>query len=59
MFWWVELDLVPLKGSATSTGVFWCVCELGMDLGSMSVNGQDCVPSLLMIWYEKSCTGNW
>lgn len=58
VFWWLELDLVLLKGSAISRGVFWCVCELGMALGSVSANGQDCVPSLLMIWYEASCTGN-
>ena len=30
VFWWVELDLVPLIGRATSGGVFWGVCELSM-----------------------------
>ena len=30
VFWWVELDLVSLKGSAVSSSVFWGVYELGM-----------------------------
>ena len=28
--WWVELSLVPLMGKATSSGVFWGVCELSI-----------------------------
>ena len=39
VFWWVELDSVPLMGRATSGGVFWGVCDLNMILGSLSANG--------------------
>ena len=28
--WWMELDLVSLKGSTVSSSVFWGVYELGM-----------------------------
>ena len=28
--WWMELDLVSLKGSAMSSSAFWCVCGFGM-----------------------------
>ena len=30
LFWWVELDLVSLKGSAMFSGGFWGVCGFGM-----------------------------
>ena len=49
MFWWVGLDLVFLGGRAASGGVFWGVCELSMNLGSLSVNGWGCVPVLLVV----------
>ena len=39
MFWWMKLDLVFLVGRTASSGMFWCVCELIMILGSLSVNG--------------------
>ena len=51
VFWWVELDLVFLVGRATSGGVFWCVCELSMILGSLSALGWGCVPVLLDVWH--------
>ena len=54
VLWWVELDLVSLKGSALSCIVFWSVYGLGMVLGSLSANGQSCVPILLMVWCETS-----
>ena len=57
VFWWVELDLVPLMGRAISSGVFWGVCELSMTLGSLSVNGSDCGRVLLVVWCEASSTG--
>ena len=47
VFRWRELDLVSPKISATSSGVFWGVCGLVMALGSLSANGQGCVPVLL------------
>ena len=34
-FWWVELDVVSIKGSVVSTGVLWAICELWMTLGSV------------------------
>ena len=54
MFWWVELDLVPLMGRAVFGGVFWGVCELSMALGSLSANGWGCFPVLLVVWREVS-----
>ena len=39
VFWWMELDLVSLRGSTMPSGVLWGVCELGMTLGSLTVNG--------------------
>ena len=38
-FWWVELDLVSLMGSVTSTVAFWGVCELIKALGDLYING--------------------
>ena len=36
VIWWMELDLVFLKGSITSSGLFQGVCELGMVFGDLS-----------------------
>ena len=47
VFWWMELDLVSLKSSAMSSGVFGVVRGFGMVLGSMSANVQGCVPIFL------------
>ena len=55
-FWWMRLDLVFLVGRSTSSGVFWCVCELSI-LGSVSDNGWVCVPVLLVVWHGVSSTG--
>ena len=57
VFWWMRLDLVFLVGRATSSGVFWGVCELSMILGSLSANGFGCVPVLLVVWHGASSTG--
>ena len=54
LFWWVGLDLVFLVGRATSSGVFWGVCDLIMILGSLSANGWGCVPVLLVVWHGSS-----
>lgn len=45
--WWLELDLVPLVGRAMSRHVrgSW----LKTTLGSLSVNGWGCVPTLLVV----------
>ena len=51
------LYLVFLVGRAASSGVFWGVCELSMILGSLSVNGWDCVPVLLVVCHGTSSTG--
>ena len=47
VFWWIELNLASLKVSAVSSNVFWVVFALGIALGSLSANGQGCVPVLL------------
>ena len=57
VFCWVGLDLVFLGGKATSSGVFWGVCELSMILGSLSANGLCCVPVLLVVWHGASGPG--
>ena len=57
VFWLVGLDLVFLVGRATSSVVFWGVCELSMILGSLSGNGWGCVPVLLVVWHRVASTG--
>ena len=57
VFWWVGLDLVFLVARALSGGGFWGVCELSMILGSLSANGWDCVPVLLVVWHGASSAG--
>ena len=41
-------------GRTTSGGVFWGVCDLIMNLGSLSANGWGFVPILLAVWHEMS-----
>ena len=48
-FWQMELDLVPLKGSALSSSAFGSVCGLGVASVSLSASGQGCVPVLLKV----------
>ena len=55
VFWWMRLALVFLAGRTTSDGVFWCVCELNMILGSLSANGWGCA-LLLVVWHGVSST---
>ena len=57
VFWWIELDLVPLKGSSRSNSVFSGIYGLGMALGSLCANVWGCVPVLLKVWCEVSSTG--
>ena len=57
VFSWVGLDLVVLVGRAMSGSVFWDVCELSMILGSLSANGWDCVPVLLVFWHGACLAG--
>ena len=49
----MELDLVPLKGSALSSSVFGSVCGsvCGLDVASVSLSasGQGCVSVLLKV----------
>ena len=51
-----------------SGGVFWGVCDLIINLGSLSANGWGCVPVLLVVWptvsstvacWSLSGTGSW
>ena len=55
--------LVDEVGSCPSGGqnhVWWCVwgaCDLIIILGSLSANGWDCVPVLLVVWHGVSSTG--
>ena len=52
----MRLDLGFLVGRTVSGGVFWAVCDLVMILGSLSANGWDCVPFLLVVWHRVSST---
>ena len=56
LFCWKSLDLVFLVGRTTTVGVFWGVCDLIMNLGSLSANGWGCVPVLLVVWHRISST---
>ena len=49
VFWWMGLDLVFLVNRASSSAVFWCVCEVNMTLDFLSANGWGCVPVLLVV----------
>ena len=54
VFWWMELDLVFLEGSAVSSSVFWGVYGFNMDLGRLPVDVQSCAHVLLKDWYGAS-----
>ena len=56
VFGWMRLNLVFLVGKSTSGGVFWGVCGLIMILGSLSANGWDCSPVLVVVWHSVSST---
>ena len=56
VFGWMRLDLAFLVGRTVPGSVFWCVCDLIMILGSLSVNGWGCVPVLLVVWHRLSST---
>ena len=56
VFWWMRLDLVFLVHRTMSDDVFWGVCEIIMILGSLSANGWDCIPVLLVVWHGVSST---
>ena len=51
------LYIFLLVGKAASGGVFFNVCDLSMTSGSLSANGWDCVPVLLVVWHGVSSTG--
>ena len=53
VFWSIRLDLVLLVGRTASHGVFWGICELFINLGSLSANGWSCVPVLLVVWHVQ------
>ena len=54
--WWLELNLLSYD-QAVSRGVLWGVCELSITVGSLSADGWSCVPVLLVVPLEVSCTG--
>ena len=56
VFWRMKLNLVFLVGKTASGGVFWGVCDLILILGSLSANGWDCAPVLLVVWHRVSST---
>ena len=56
VFWWMSLDLVFLVGRSTFGVVFLGLCDLIMILSSISANGWDCVPVLLVVWHRVSST---
>ena len=46
LFWWMELNLVSLEGSAVSSSVFWGIYGFSMTLRCLPVNVQGCAPVL-------------
>ena len=52
----LRLHLVFLVGSTSFSVVFWGVCELSVILSSLSANGWDCAPLLLVVWHRVSST---
>ena len=44
-------------GRAVSRGMFWGICELSTILGSLSADGWDCIPVLLVVCSEVSSSG--
>ena len=52
--WWVELGLGPLVGRAMSNGMPRGGYGLRKSSGSLSVDGWDRVPALLVIWPDMS-----
>ena len=47
VFWWIELDLVSLKGSVVSISELGGVDGVGVALGSLFANVNCCAPVLL------------
>ena len=56
-FWWMELSLFPLMSRAVSGGVFWCVCELSMTLGSLCADGWFVLLSCLLFGVRRPALG--
>ena len=52
---WVLVDGTGFFSHWSS--VFWGIYEFGMDLGSLSVNEEGCVPKWLKVWHEVPGTG--
>ena len=52
----MELDLFPLMGKVASGGVFWCVCELSITLGSLLAEGCVSATVLLVAWHGAFST---
>ena len=50
------VDLVFLVVRSMSGGVFWCVCEVSMILGSLSANELGFDPVMLVVWHGVSST---
>ena len=50
------MDPVFLVGRTVPSGVFGGVCDFIMILGSLSANGWDGVPVLLVVWHRVSST---
>lgn len=45
------------KCSVGPSGMLWGVCDLGMMLDSLSTNGYNCVPVLLVVWCGACSAG--
>ena len=56
----MELGLGPLVGRAMPRDVSRGGCGLRKSLGSLSVDGWGCIPTLLVVWSEElEPTGCW
>lgn len=53
-YWWIDLGLGPLVGSAMSKGVSRGSCGLRKSLGCLSGDEWGCVPTQIDVWPEAS-----
>ena len=57
VFWWVELEFFSLECSEVSSNELWDVNSFGVNLGSLYIEAQSCVPVLLENLRGMSCSG--
>ena len=57
VFWWVKVDFFSLECDGVSSSEFWGVYGFGVTLGSLYIEVQGYVPSMLENFCGMSCSG--